>query len=531
MSNDQFFAIYGDKFDNKIETYVKYIEPPDFNQDPYFEVYNTIYGGDGNDILKTGDFHIFEKYGSYLLGEDGNDTIYGGDGKDTLSGGTGDDILWGNRGDIIDGGEGHDKHYCTSYLRQKNVSGVEEILLFDVGRTKGWDLMAYEKVSPYSIDDLEDDAFFEIALNDNTKFNTKNFYNRMNCVFIGTDDDDSIDASSLKSHTRISGGDGDDWIKSSQLSSVIDGGKGNNTLIGSNRDDSFSNGAGNDRIFGKDGKDTFAVGSGSDIVHGGNGNDEFDFDYSQTAEKKKIRLFGDDGNDTFNNMPKSGNLDLVIDGGKGADQINLSGQVGDVHFKNVEKLLFFKSITADPDLLDKFDEIDGYQEYVGLEINLSSGGSFTWKQGSSAEDGTIHASKSRVVIDMTNAKGSWEIFGGDGNDVITGGRSADMLHGASGNDVLNGGKGNDRYWDAFGSNTYVFDKGFGKDTFEGFRVRPESKDRIDLSAIDEIENFQDLIENHVRHHEYSFTIFVSKENQIDVGAGLDFDIRESMFIF
>jgi len=63
-----------------------------------------VYGGRGNDILRTG------AAGDILFGEEGDDTLRGRDGADILIGGDGDDLLSGGDGnDILIGGAGADR--------------------------------------------------------------------------------------------------------------------------------------------------------------------------------------------------------------------------------------------------------------------------------------------------------------------------------------------------------------------------------------------------------------------------------------
>lgn len=81
--------------------------------------YDTIYGGDGNDIVKAGghdDTVIGGSGADVLAGEDGNDELYAGyqnsfsgdDAVDKLYGGNGDDFLYIHEGDFAYGGDGED---------------------------------------------------------------------------------------------------------------------------------------------------------------------------------------------------------------------------------------------------------------------------------------------------------------------------------------------------------------------------------------------------------------------------------------
>ncbi len=71
-----------------------------------------------------------------------------------------------------------------------------------------------------------------------------------------------------------------------------------------------------------------------------------------------------------------------------------------------------------------------------------------------------------IAVDEANgAMPSAHIFGGDGNDRITGGSSADLLFGQAGNDVINGGGGNDLLFGGAGND--ILDGGSGDDQLFG----------------------------------------------------------------
>ena len=78
-----------------------------------------------------------------------------------------------------------------------------------------------------------------------------------------------------------------------------------------------------------------------------------------------------------------------------------------------------------------------------------------------------------ISLDETNGPlPGAQLFGGNGNDVLTGGSGADQLFGGNGNDTLNGGAGNDILDGGAGDDTVVGGKGAdtaflgaGNDTF------------------------------------------------------------------
>jgi Ca2+-binding RTX toxin-like protein len=91
-----------------------------------------------------------------------------------------------------------------------------------------------------------------------------------------------------------------------------------------------------------------------------------------------------------------------------------------------------------------------------------------------------------IMLDETNgALPAAQLFGGDGNDVLTGGSGADqlsgdsgndvllgkggndILHGGDGNDTLTGGTGDDQVFGDAGDDRMIWNPGDGSDLFEG----------------------------------------------------------------
>jgi len=79
-----------------------------------------------------------------------------------------------------------------------------------------------------------------------------------------------------------------------------------------------------------------------------------------------------------------------------------------------------------------------------------------------------------------------EKFYGKGGD--------DTINGKGGNDLLDGGKGNDLLIGADGKDTFIFKTGYGGDTIRGFF----DGDRIDLSGLEGVDDYADLMANHLK---------------------------------
>ncbi len=178
---------------------------------------DTVYGGDGNDTISTGDD------ADSIDGGTGNDVIDGGIDADTIMGNQGNDIIIGAEGsDVIDAGQGDDVvygGYGVGVPDAVNIPDAAGDLRPDNGR-----------------DDIRG------GMGNDTIF--------------GQDDDDTID-----------GGQDDDLIDGGVDDDLITGNTGNDTIIG---------GEGNDTMAGGNDRDVFLGANAGDVVDGNEGGDDFD---------------------------------------------------------------------------------------------------------------------------------------------------------------------------------------------------------------------------------------------------------------
>lgn len=72
-----------------------------------------------------------------------------------------------------------------------------------------------------------------------------------------------------------------------------------------------------------------------------------------------------------------------------------------------------------------------------------------------------------TFIEAKGALPAGQLFGGAGDDQLTGGSGADQLFGGAGNDVLTGGIGDDQVFDEAGDDRLVWNNGDGSDLNEG----------------------------------------------------------------
>jgi Ca2+-binding RTX toxin-like protein len=68
---------------------------------------------------------------------------------------------------------------------------------------------------------------------------------------------------------------------------------------------------------------------------------------------------------------------------------------------------------------------------------------------------------------LTGGSGNDLLFGQAGNDVLNGGGGSDLLFGGDGNDVMDGGTGNDQLFGGAGDDRMIWNPGGGTDLFEG----------------------------------------------------------------
>lgn len=311
-------------------------------------------------------------------------------------------------------------------------------------------------------------------------------------------------------------GSGDDFILGNAVANAIRAGAGNDTVRGGNGSDRVAGGAGNDRLIGEAGNDRLSGQSGNDHLIAGAGRDLLDGNGGADklfggAGNDRLsggaahdRLSGDSGHDRLNGG--SGNDTLL--GGTGNDL--LRGQTGND----------FLVGQAGQDKLFGGERADTLRGGIGEdELNGDAGSDFLF--GDADDDEISTGSGNNRAF---GGSGDDDIVGGAGSDRLSGGSGADFLSGRGGNDRLIGGIGNDRIFDG-GGHDLIFGGGgadnliggAGRDTFTGgggadtFRFstgdgrdivtdfsRNDAED-IDLSDIREINNFADLVNNHLRN--------------------------------
>lgn len=231
----------------------------------------------------------------------------------------------------------------------------------------------------------------------------------------------------------------DSVVNNSDLKLVAHGGDGADKLVGGPKGDVFYGddpcdrvNAGNDKIYGRGGNDTIVAGDGADYVSAGDGDDSVNSEgecVNGPDRSGNDVVYGGNGRDLVSAGPGDdqvygGNGDDFLYGSVGRDRIE--GGAGNDELYGDEG-----SSTAAADVLLGGSGRDlvvyyGYTKPVTVDLD-----------GASRDDG-IAGEHDTVGADVEG------IYGGSGNDRLTGNAAANEIHGWDGADVILGGGGADR---------------------------------------------------------------------------------------
>ncbi len=406
-------------------------------------------GGDGSDILYSSDrspAYGFPYYGNFYTPP----VLDSGTEVDTLLGGAGSDTIFVGYGDNADGGADVDVLFVSFLGAPAGVSFDFRLAsqVIGGGTIANFEALAWVQGSQY-------DDYFNLKTAGPT--------------------------SAVVTGSAAFGGAGNDHIVAGAATGVLYGEDGDDVLDG--RDDNYlqrvDGGAGDDTLYTD--SNTFAVaygGDGDDVIyshgetHGGSGNDLIQLQWTHYAGA----VNGDDGDDTINAValgnPNGGGN--VIAGGNGADTLT-GGQNNDILVSG--NFADFIGTPASDDRLDR-DKLFGNdgddQLFAGIGDDVNGG------YGNDSLFLSLAGATSGVTADFSGFNSAWflyegglissvetlaritgsafndtmtlgtfanlvTVYGGDGNDVVTGAGSSVEFFGGSGSDGLNSGAAGDRF--------------------------------------------------------------------------------------
>ncbi|MDY0883454.1 hypothetical protein ACFPL7_10885 [Dongia soli] len=290
-------------------------------------------------------------------------------------------------------------------------------------------------------------------------------------IFHGGDGTDNITGGGLAD--QINGDGGNDTINGGSANDVLRGGDANDTLTG---------GSGTDQLFGDTGHDTLKWDS-ADSVDGGAGFDTLDANLSSsdtidlrgTGFANLERILTGDGTDTVTLslskvLTQTADHQFVVDLGNAADTLNIDpaggwtatttnstlGPTGVAAGISVSGMTA-RTFTNGTDTVTIFSNAETVQILSAptgplftagndtVNFNQITAGSY---QAGSQYNGLAGDDTVTLATDAAAAAAAGfdplQIFrGGEGNDIVNGGKLDDQVVGDNGDDTLRGGEGND----------------------------------------------------------------------------------------
>lgn len=256
---------------------------------------------------------------------------------------------------------------------------------------------------------------------------------------------------------QTTGGAGNDTIKN--FENLI-GGKGNDILTGDGNANYIYGGDGNDTIEGGGGADELVGGLGIDTVSYANSVNGVFVDFltfpqgtSKVTGEKDTAGTGQSSGDAqgdllwgFENITGSGGDDLlygdtgknIIKGGGGNDLLGGNGGNGDTLDGGAGKDMA------------RFEYLTGSQH---LSLAL---GALTVSTGAVATTTATVKGNDGKIIETYTVSNVEDIFGGDGNDTLTGNADANTIYGWNGDDILSGLGGADQLDGVVGNDTVTY---------------------------------------------------------------------------
>ena len=325
----------------------------------------------------------------------------------------------------------------------------------------------------------------------------KNYYDSLkNWTINGLAGNDTINVEYSLGGTVLNGGDGHDtlYVKGTGGNRLI-GGEGIDILNADTSNSTLIGGVGNDYLKGLGSNNTYVFynGHGQDVVVDRSG--------SNTIEMKDINFA-----DVKFTIKAAGSLTMY--GYNGSDSITFQADPIDIEYPlpYMPSKIKFKDQTVTweqlaqnlvlhgSDVDDRMRMLDGGMYYFNVPVTMYGGNGNDDLSGSDHKD-TLYGEA-----------GNDSLIGWHGNDYLDGGEGDDVLRGHGGNDLLVGGTGNDTLYGDVGDDVFIFNRDDGRDTI----VASTGNDQIKLNHIN---GLQDLWYS---RNNTSLTIAIEGENAITI---------------
>ncbi len=414
---------------------------------------------EGISIIGGGDNASSNISNATLIGGSGDDSIYSGDSAN-ISPGEGNNYieLDGTKSTINYGG-GNDTIEGFNFADSNNADKIHNAEVTDVAVDNGNVVLTTEDGN-ITVNDaenkdiaLDNDVTLQVGENE-IKFDgvANQYWATGEKATVKVDEDYAGTSAPVIALDEMSGDIKDVDASAYEGTAEITGNSESNVISASKGGSTMDGGAGDDKLIGGDGADEFISAAGDDTIS------NFEFGTEKTA-------------DTFNagetsvNKVKVDGEDVILITDNGSAQIeNAAGQT-----------MQFKSEHTNNDVITaQFD--------TGT-VTVNDDANFYWVAGNSASIAVSEDvdSKTTLVLDLSNAdynnadqrsfygdikeidastfEGTASLKGNDKNNIITASEGGSTLNGGARNDKLIGGDGVD---------TFVYEKGNGKDTVSNF---------------------------------------------------------------
>ena len=250
------------------------------------------------------------------------------------------------------------------------------------------------------------------------------------------------------------------------------GGDGNDTLQGADGNDSMNGNAGNDSVLGGLGTDSMQGGAGIDTLDGGLGNDTLD------GQGGNDRIAGGDGSDTFI-WNGNGDGQDTLSSISGYDRVRVQGTAAANNYvvSQVSSQIRITDGTAVLNISPIIQVVDifGGEGNDIITINALDRVRTATVLTINGEDGNDRINSNGANIGLIRIS----LNGGLGDDTLSGSSGIDSLDGGDGDDSLNAQAGNDLVFGGIGDDT-IF-AGTGNDRVFG----GDGNDNIDAGAGDD----------------------------------------------